>query len=95
MGRQDFDFKRWWQRRKIYAWSAFWHYYYTLCAIIKMRYMTNIRVAGAFLKLAGLALRGKITIISSRETFSNGGFRYLAITISKLPFSADHTYEDL
>ena len=57
-------------------------------------YMKKINYSGAkfLFKYTILTLIGKAGVISSGPSFSNGGFSYYDITISKLPLSKDHKY---
>ena len=52
----------------------------------------NFSMAKFLFKYAILTLFGKAGVMSSGPSFSNGGFKYYDITISKLPLSKDHKY---
>lgn len=56
--------------------------------------ITNIINALYFLRLAWITLSGKLIVVTSHISTSNGGYKYLSISISKRPLSAMNTYED-
>lgn len=57
-------------------------------------YLPQIRTFWWCIKLSFKFLTGRAAIIDSRETRSNGGFKYLNIDFTYLPVSSYHNYED-
>jgi len=55
----------------------------------------NWQTAKTFLRLATLAGRGRLKIVNSEEARARGGYKYLCLTISKMPVSKDHDYDNL
>lgn len=41
------------------------------------------------------AIRGKICVIDSREVYSNGGYKYYNMDLSRLPLDKNADYSDL
>ena len=68
--------------------------WYRLAAWFKYHPHLNYITARYFVKIAWRSLRGKILIIETKNAISNGGFKYVAIIVSKSPVSNSHTYEE-
>ncbi len=69
--------------------------YYRLRYYVTETWGFRVGTARLFLRLAWKGFRGKLCVMDTHNTQVNGGYRYKTLVISKLPVSADHTYEDL
>jgi len=68
-------------------------FFYTQMARIEYWYKFDILGAIFWMRLAFLALRGKIVLIDSKDAESNGGYKYKTLIVSKRPLSDTNTYE--
>ncbi len=69
--------------------------YHQVRAYIVCTLAGRLGTARTFLRLAWKGLRGKVAVMDTRLSEANGGYKYINLVITKLPVSAEHTYEDL
>ena len=65
---------------------SFWSFVYS----IRYGPLSNLLVALWFMRLAMRAFCGRIMLIDSARTTSNGGYKYYTVTISSKPVSAKY-----